>query len=194
MRHNLWFMRKEASTGLPCTTIVGQRNYALPSNFKDLIKGGLVYLDSVGNTIPMDVIGDVRATMDYDLNDKGEPEAVVIKSTDGSDTYDVYPLPDGVYTIAWRYWAFLPELNDTTNTSNYFSVNFPNILIYAGTAKAFEYLQEWELADRWRARFDDELNKLVSYHSERLTSGFDLSPRDDVNTNYKIVQGYNYYP
>lgn len=172
--YNFWFMKH--SETIP--TVASTRSYNLPTRYKDDVPDGIVYRDSSGNTTPLDVLNDADIKKEYSLTDTGTPEAIVI----GETTYDVYPLANGAYNIDWVCYVYLADLSDS-NTSNWFTNNYAQMLIDAGTADGFSYLGEHEEAAVWMGKAIEKLNDLVSYNVQRQTGKIIMAPRADVNAN-----------
>lgn len=69
------------------------------------------------------------------------------------------PEPDQEYTYYLLYYKSLPLLSDA-NTTNWFTDNAPELILFATLVEASLYLKDDNRAQIWQARFDDLKNKL----------------------------------
>ena len=61
--------------------------------------------------------------------------------THNSGQIEVYPTPDGDYTLDLQYYAKVPALNDTDNT-NWILNKYPDIYLYGSLIHASVYLRD----------------------------------------------------
>lgn len=100
---NYWFM--EASTTISVTA--GVSSYALPTNFKELIKKGLqavdsssgYYLDPLSPLYPGEAFDSFRDPVN------GAPYPTHYEIYE--DMIHIYPIPSGAFTIRMRYYKYL---------------------------------------------------------------------------------------
>lgn len=171
MPHNLWFMK----TSTTKTTTSATRTISLPDNYKDDQDNSIYYRDSSNNSTELDIIDEVQARRDWSTTDTGTPEALII----GDTTAEVWPLPNGTYNIDFEHYSFLADLSDSA-TSNWLSINYPNLYIFAGVAEGYDYLGEHEEAKEWWAKFYELVNQLTTYNILRQTGSINMQPRPDV--------------
>jgi hypothetical protein len=70
------------------------------------------------------------------------------------------PIPDGVYTLQMIYYATPPYLT-TSNTSNVFLANCPDLLLYGALGEAESYLMNDPRLQTWAALYDRSLSALT---------------------------------
>jgi hypothetical protein len=174
--YDLWFMDSEST--IP--TVAATQNYALPTNFKDVKQEGVVYRDSNGSCVPLDVISEQEALSQWEIDAVGAPEAIVIKES----TYDVWPIPDDIYNIDWDCSVFLADLSDA-NTSNYLSINYPDVYINGGNYKGFQFLEEYERATYWEGELQKSIDKILAYNTLRRLGKISLSFSANSKAHYR---------
>ena len=64
------------------------------------------------------------------------------------------PVPDQEYTYYLMYYKSLPLLSDA-NTTNWFTVNCPELLLFGTLVEASLFLKDDQRAQVWQARFDE---------------------------------------
>jgi hypothetical protein len=102
---NYWFM--EADTTI--SVIAGTQTYAIPTNYKELMKKGLQVLDSASGSY-LDPLSPLYSGEAYDyfrdsVNGAEFPSHYEIY--DGNIVF--YPIPSSAYTVRMRYYKFLPK-------------------------------------------------------------------------------------
>ena len=107
--YNFWFSLEQAVT---ITTVVNQRDYALPTNFKELERCNFVINLQSYNGPKLRLMN----LMD-DIDDGYDQSSVAVEyptdmKVDGT-TISLYPLPSEVRTLNIKYWKFLPLVDDT---------------------------------------------------------------------------------
>ena len=70
------------------------------------------------------------------------------------------PIPDAVYTLKMVYYA-APEYLSSTNSSNMFLANCPDLLLYASLGEAEPYLMNDARIATWAQLYDRGLNSLT---------------------------------
>jgi hypothetical protein len=63
------------------------------------------------------------------------------------------PIPDQEYTYYLMYYKSLPLLSDS-NTTNWFTANAPELILFAALVEASVYLKDDNRAQVWQARYD----------------------------------------
>jgi hypothetical protein len=116
------------------TTSDGTRTYSLasdvlePLSFRDETEDRSLKISSALDT-------DI---FDPDEDESGEAQLVILKNLNSSTGYwdvDIYPTPDSVNTISYRYYRFIPDLNaeggdDNTDLAPKFPAWVQPALIY----------------------------------------------------------------
>jgi hypothetical protein len=145
---NYWFM--EAQTTIP--VLAGTQSYALPTDYKELIKNGLqalettgaYYLDPIAPLLPGEGFNSFRDA----VNGDAYPSFYEIFGTN----ILFYPILTGACTVRMRYYKFLPNPSaaDFTNpvgVSNALTVACPlgisalAAMEYAGIQKEADLVQ-----------------------------------------------------
>lgn len=70
------------------------------------------------------------------------------------------PIPDGAYTTRLIYNQAIPALT-ASNTSNWVLASHPDLYIAAGMVELALYLENETSAAIWKARYDEQLNRLM---------------------------------
>jgi hypothetical protein len=86
---------------------------------------------------------------------------------------EIYPSPDGVYTVSVAYHTRFPDLVNDTD-SNYLTDMFPEVLIAYAVQKGLEWLGDIESAGRWSQVVQNELVRMMKHETEgTLSASFD---------------------
>lgn len=85
-------------------------------------------------------------------NQAGRP----IKYSHIGDSFYFGPVPDQTYTVQLAYYKALPVLSSST-TTNWFTDNNPELLLYAALVEALLFLKDDQRAQYWEARFQEVL-------------------------------------
>lgn len=70
------------------------------------------------------------------------------------------PYPDSAYTIKGMYYAALTALS-TSNETNWFTSNAPDLLLCAAMTEAFSFEINEEREAKWLTRYEDIKNRIV---------------------------------
>lgn len=62
--------------------------------------------------------------------------------------------------VLCHYYNYIPELNSTTQVTNWLLDMSPTVYLFGGLKYVYEYLMDVDRAAYWGGRFDKELNKL----------------------------------
>lgn len=62
--------------------------------------------------------------------------------------------------VLCHYYNFIPELNSTTQITNWLLDMAPTVYLFGGLKYIYEYLMNTDRASYWSNKFDKELNKL----------------------------------
>lgn len=164
---NFYWMRDTATFD----TVDGTQSYAIGSgsaineaNFKDLralhVKedGDVMWTELQVGTITQE-----EAALSFPTDEENMPLVAVL---DNSTVY-LYPTPDAVYNMKLWFWQWTS--NPTANTSSdELTQRFPEALIYGALIwGAEQYEKNYQEADRWRALFAQEIQKIHRHSLER---------------------------
>lgn len=79
--------------------------------------------------------------------------------------------------VLCHYYNYIPELNSTTQTSNWLLDMAPTAYLYGGLKYLYEYLMDTDRAAYWANKFDKELNKLQAIADLSEHRGSSISVR-----------------
>lgn len=164
---NFYWMRDTATFN----TVNGTQSYAIgtglainEADFKDLralhVKEST---DTVWTELQVGTITQEEAALGWPTDEKNMPLVAVL---DNATVY-LYPTPDAAYNMKLWFWQW--TANPTANTSSDELTNrFPEALIYGALVWGVEqYEKNHPDADRWRALFGQELQKIHRHSLER---------------------------
>jgi hypothetical protein len=80
------------------------------------------------------------------------------------------PFPDSNYTMKGVYYARLPSLS-VSNTTNFFTTNAPDILLWAALAESEVFLKNDERVLVWQAKFKAAADEIQEEDDEDEASG-----------------------
>jgi hypothetical protein len=165
---NVYWMRASATFN----TVASTQDYTIGSgddiddsgNFKDArafhIKESA---DTVWTEVEIGNITQEEASLMFPTDETGMPLLAVLDDL----TIYLYPKPDDAYNCKLWYWEWTS--NPSANTgSDELTKRFPEALIYGALIWGSEqYEKDYQLADRWRALFGQELSKIHRHSLER---------------------------
>lgn len=140
-------------------TVASTAEYAVPSDIGRTID----LIDETNNRVLIEDYSRAMDTQDPDATVTGQPETF---SLQGSN-YRLWPIPSSVYTIRVRYWKAPPALSANTDTSS-LPIECQNCLLSYAYTGAYEYINEFERADRERQKFFNLLNKAKLDNASKL--------------------------
>lgn len=126
--------------------IASNGSIALPSDYIHLRNATVLLSGGEGQALEY-VTFDTLARK-FPSSDTGIP-LYIARSTSG---LTVGPLPDGTYNVTLRYYARLPALSDS-NTTNWFTDNAPDILLWASLVESTAYTQDDERLPVWESKY-----------------------------------------
>jgi hypothetical protein len=88
--------------------------------------------------------------------DSGAPKFYTVMGSE----FQFAPIPDSAYTLKMVYYA-APTYLSTSNSSNVFLANSPDLLLYASLGEAEPYLMHDERIATWAQLYDRGLNSLT---------------------------------
>ncbi|MFZ9211599.1 MAG: phage adaptor protein [Candidatus Nanopelagicaceae bacterium] len=99
----------------------------------------------------------------------GKPIDYTILSND----FQLAPIPDGAYTVKLLYYA-APAFLSSSNTSNAFLANCPDLMLYGSLIEAEPYLMNDARINTWGTMFDRAKNSLTTSDQQGQYSGVPL--------------------
>ena len=129
-------------------------------------------IDEASESVPADFLRTksmtiIQSNATFEVN--GAPHTLVMdySSTDRPTKYSVIgssfyfgPPPDQEYSAQLVYYKSLDILS-TTNTTNWFSANAPEFLLYAALVEACLFLKDDARAQVWETRFNQVKDELL---------------------------------
>lgn len=147
-------------------TTGGDATVALPSDFlevRDLIV--------VANPVrPISYMSPSVFSRNARVTESGYPIDYTILATE----FKFAPIPDTAYTIEILYYA-APEFLSSTNSSNAFLANCPDLLLYGSLIEAEPYLMNDARLQVWSAMYDRGLTTLNAADEAAQYSGVPLT-------------------
>lgn len=167
-----WFNFTESSSA---TLTAGNDTMTLPSDFLD---EEYVFLkDSNGNideVLPMD---DKEYRQAYTDQTGASYQSLPLHYVLRNNDILFRPIADATYTILLGYWAQLADLV-SGGATNDLLLEYPDVLETGATFKGFEYMQQYDDAQYWIGRYNEEFKKMRVANTERILPGeFILSVR-----------------
>jgi hypothetical protein len=111
------------------------------------------------NTNPVQTLG-YQSPSNFYRNTNAAISGVPLQYTVLAQEFQLAPIPDGVYTLQMIYYATPPYLT-TSNTSNVFLANCPDLLLYGALGEAESYLMNDPRLQTWAALYDRSLTALT---------------------------------
>jgi hypothetical protein len=147
------------------STTASDSTVELPSDFleaRDLVV--------VGNPVqPLSYLSPSLFNRNARAADAGKPLDYTILAND----FQLAPIPDAVYTIKLLYYS-APTFLSSSNTSNAFLANCPDLLLYGSLIEAEPYLMNDPRMQTWTALFNRGLTSLTTSDQQGQYSGVPL--------------------
>ena len=139
--------RELYTTSTP-STAASTYTYTLPTNWKTL--STITVRDT---TSPVKLKGMTQRQFDllspYPANDtKAKPTQYVLHG----NQYDLYPVPDDIYTLQIRYYKW-PTIITSVATAIDYEPNKDDIIVAGMTGEGFDFLQMYEDGKAWTEKF-----------------------------------------
>jgi hypothetical protein len=147
-------------------TVAGDSTVELPSDY-------LQMRDLHMNTNPVQTLG-YQSPSNFYRNTNAAISGVPLQYTVLAQEFQFAPIPDGVYTLQMIYYATPPYLT-TSNTSNVFLANCPDLLLYGALGEAESYLMNDPRLQTWAALYDRSLSALTVSDDQGEYGGSPLS-------------------
>jgi len=147
-------------------TVAGDSTVELPSDF-------LQMRDLHINTNPVQSLG-YQSPSNFYRNTNAAISGVPLQYTVLAQEFQFAPIPDGIYTLQMIYYSTPPYLT-TSNTSNVFLANCPDLLLYGALGEAEPYLMNDARLQTWAAMYDRALTALTVSDDQGEYGGSPLS-------------------
>lgn len=166
------------------STVASQKDYAMPSNIKTLysirVENGL---QSNKLTVAMPWEFDKIVPKPNEVT-TGQPDWYVPYKGD----FELYRIPDTVYTLRMRYAYWPTKLTTSGQTSDF--TYFDEVLIYYATAMVYFWLQEYADAKEWKTLAAEEYIAQITAERDAIpdwaprSQGFSSQPPQTVGEYY----------
>ena len=147
-------------------TVAGDSTVELPSDY-------LQMRDLHMNTNPVQTLG-YQSPSNFYRNTNAAISGVPLQYTVLAQEFQFAPIPDGIYTLQMIYYATPPYLT-TSNTSNVFLANCPDLLLYGALGEAEPYLMNDARLQTWASLYDRSLSALTVSDDQGEYGGSPLS-------------------
>ena len=147
-------------------TVAGDGTVELPSDY-------LQMRDLHLNTNPIQSIA-YQSPSNFYRNTNSTISGTPVQYTVLAQEFQFAPIPDGAYTLQMIYYATPPYLT-TSNTSNVFLANCPDLLLYGALGEAEPYLMNDARLQTWAALYDRSLTALIVSDDQGEYGGSPLS-------------------
>jgi hypothetical protein len=134
-------------------TVASDATVALPSDF-------LAMRDLHIETNPVSVI-EYQTPSNFFRNARTTESGIPTMYTVLATEFKFAPVPDGVYTLHMLYYGS-PTYLSSTNSSNAFLANCPDLLLYAALGEAEPYLMNDERLQTWASLYQRGIDSISS--------------------------------
>jgi len=147
-------------------TASGQQYFNLP--------GGYIQMRNIqlntNPTTPLEYITPEMLDRLYGSSATGKPRAYTLIG----DEIQLAPIPDSAYTVEMAFYENITPLGDGTSgtvTTNWLTVNAPDILLYGSLMEAEPFIKNDERIPVWLEAFRDGIKKLQDADARDRHSG-----------------------
>jgi len=169
-RHRRDFKIRRMETRVTANTIADTEYYALPDNFVAMRN---IQLNTDPKTaleyFTPEQMDRVRAG-----STTGKPKAYSIMG----NSFQLRPIPDGVYEIEMLYFKYFTALSDS-NTTNDMLTFHPDLYLYGALVEAEPYLQNDKRIQVWAGYYDRAKQDLITTNERDRHSGVAPTTRID---------------
>lgn len=131
-----------------------------------------VYWQLGGKNCPLTNTSSIDKVIDI-INSMGSPRMYLIMGTN----MNIIPVPaEGTINIYGEKYPV--EMADNISSTNLFSIEVPEVLIYYGASEYFDMLGEADKGQLWRAKGVEILTKYIRKSNWNLTNNIDMLTRD----------------
>jgi len=159
---NYSFM-EETSTA---STVAAQQTYTIPGDYKDQLH--LLMVDGTQKTPLTKWVGTESENSYSNTATTGKPYAYWV----WQDAYNLYPIPDGVYTLMLKYYRYIPDITDVNTEENELCQRWPDLLINGATSDGFHYFMQSDKVAEWETKWTSEFQKLIRRQGKRKTTNY----------------------
>lgn len=147
-------------------TVAGDGTVELPSDY-------LQMRDLHINTNPVQSL-TYQSPSNFYRNTNSAISGVPLQYTVLAQEFQFAPIPDGIYTLQMIYYSTPPYLT-TSNTSNVFLANCPDLLLYGALGEAESYLMNDPRLQTWASLYDRGLAAVTVSDDQGEYGGSPLS-------------------
>jgi hypothetical protein len=169
-RHRRDFKIRRMETRVTASTIANTEYYTLPDNFVAMRN---IQLNTDPKTaleyLTPEQMDRVRAG-----SNTGKPKAYSIIG----NTFQLRPIPDGVYEIEMLYFKYFTALSDS-NTTNDMLTFHPDAYLYGALVEAEPYLYNDKRLQTWSALYDRAKKDIIDSNERDRHSGVAPTTRID---------------
>lgn len=168
-RENHYWMVGDAD-GLGFNLSSGDPDYTISASpisltdFKDI---EALFFKATTETVwtPLESREGKEMNLQYATDDEGPPEFY----SEELGILTIYPTPDAIYNMLLRYWKWTSNPSADTSTDELLT-RWPEVLIWAASSYGLKVLNKSpEMATPFDALYEDEMQKLHRYNTERPT-------------------------
>ena len=106
-----------------------------------------------------------------------------------TNTFELFPIPDAVYTMRLRYSYWAPDLSSDSSTTDFTYMD--DVLICFGTMYGFRWLQESKDASYWEARGKEALEDAIANAMQSFPDWEPVSKGFDSRSGRPLGEYYN---
>jgi hypothetical protein len=135
-------------------TVAGDSTVALPNDFLEMrdLHTESSPIQTIVYQNPSNFFRNTKAS----TADSGSPKFYTVMGSE----FQFAPIPDSAYTLKMVYYA-TPTYLGSSNSSNVFLANCPDLLLYAALGEAEPYLMNDARVATWAQLYDRGLNSLT---------------------------------
>src|SRR5574343_250801 len=149
---------------------------SVPTDFLEL---RAMFITSSGTRYPINQMPPSQESEFYSSG-TGVPRFVSVSghtTADGTMAFRFAPPPDGTYTATIVYYAKLPALNSTTQTTNWLLTSHPDAYLYGSLLEASIFIGDDPRIPMWKAAYDRAMGSLNRSASRSRWSSTGLAVR-----------------
>tara|TARA_R100001463_G_scaffold95374_2_gene149945 strand:+ start:86 stop:712 length:627 start_codon:yes stop_codon:yes gene_type:complete len=169
-RHRRDFKIRRMETRVTANTIADTEYYSLPDNYVAMRN---IQLNTDTKT-PLEYLTPEQMDRIRGGSSTGKPKAYSIMG----DTFQLRPIPDGVYEIEMLYYKYFTALSDS-NTTNDMLTYHPDLYLYGALVEAEPYLQNDKRIQVWQGFYDRAKADLIATNERDRHSGVAPTTRID---------------
>ena len=156
--------------------IVDAEYVNVPTDFLEL---RAMFVTSSGERYPITQMPPAQESEFYSSG-SGVPRFVSVSghtTADGTMAFRFAPPPGGTYTATIVYYAKLPALNSTTQTTNWLLTNHPDVYLYGTLLEAQGFIHNDPRLQVWKAAYDMAAGSLTRASNRSRWSSTGLAAR-----------------